>query len=150
MSQQKVALESLPPQQILQIKQQFEQDLRVLNESLGQLKFAYERYEESKATILAAEKVSQDDEILIPLSNSLYVPGQIDNERDVPLPALRARSTTSSSTAPATSWSARPRRPPSSAPASPSWSRRRSRSWWPPSTRRRSCSRSATSPSWPS
>lgn len=41
MSQQKVSLESLPPQQIMQIKQQFEQDLRVLNESLGQLKFAY-------------------------------------------------------------------------------------------------------------
>ena len=45
MSQQKVPLESLPPQQIVQIKQQFEQDLRVLTESLGQLKFAYERYE---------------------------------------------------------------------------------------------------------
>lgn len=85
MSQQKVPLESLPPQQILQIKKQFEQDLSVLNESLGQLKFAYDRYEESKSTIQAAEKTTPDDEILIPLSNSLYVPGFMDNERDVRL-----------------------------------------------------------------
>lgn len=52
--QQKVSLDSLPPQQILQIKQQFEQDLKVLNESLSQLRFAYERYDESKNTIKAA------------------------------------------------------------------------------------------------
>jgi hypothetical protein len=41
MSQQKVALDSLSPQQIMQIKQQFESEIKILSESLSQLRFAY-------------------------------------------------------------------------------------------------------------
>lgn len=79
MSQQKVALDSLSPQQIMQIKQQFESEIKILSESLSQLKFAYERYDESKNTIKDAEKCNTTDEILIPLSGSLYIPGHMDN-----------------------------------------------------------------------
>lgn len=81
--QNKVPLQSLNPQQILQIKQQLENDVNQLNQSLSQFRFAYQKYEESKSAIQTTEESDQNSELLIPLSNSLYIHGQLDNVRDV-------------------------------------------------------------------
>lgn len=83
--QNKVPLQSLNPQQILQIKQQLENDVNQLNQSLSQFRFAYQKYEESKGAVQATEDSDPNSELLIPLSNSLYIHGQLDNVRDVAL-----------------------------------------------------------------
>lgn len=113
--QHKVALNSLNPQQIVQIKQQLENDVNTLNQSLGQFRFAFQKFEECKGIIANAEAARPTDEILLPLSNSLFIPGHLDNERDVPHCLCRANASTSLSTERASSWSATASRPASSA-----------------------------------
>lgn len=84
--QNKVPLQSLTPQQILQVKQQLEGELNLLNQSMSQFRFAYQKYEESKGVIKSTDQSSEKDEILIPLSNSLFIPGHLDNVRNVTNP----------------------------------------------------------------
>lgn len=59
--QQKVPLNSLNPQQISQIKQQLENDVNTLNSSLGQFRFAFQKFEECKQIIANTEAAAAKD-----------------------------------------------------------------------------------------
>lgn len=59
--QHKVPLQSLSPQQILQIKQQLENDLNVLNQSMSQFRFAFQKYEECKNVIKSTDECNEKD-----------------------------------------------------------------------------------------
>ena len=59
--QNKVPLNSLNPQQIVQIKQQLENDVNTLNQSLGQFRYAFQKFEECKKIVASAEAASLKD-----------------------------------------------------------------------------------------
>lgn len=50
---------------------------------MNQLKFALEKYEEGKRSIRAIEECKEDEELMMPLSNSLYINGFLNNKRNV-------------------------------------------------------------------
>jgi len=50
---------------------------------MGHFRFAMDKFEEGKRAIRAAEDLKPEEEMLIPLSNALYIEGTIDNIKDV-------------------------------------------------------------------
>ena len=46
---------------------------------MQQFRYAIERFEEGKRSIKAAEELKNNEEMLIPLSNALYIEGVLDN-----------------------------------------------------------------------
>eukprot|EP01138_Halocafeteria_seosinensis_P012667 gb/GECG01012943.1/.p1 GENE.gb/GECG01012943.1/~~gb/GECG01012943.1/.p1 ORF type:complete len:169 (+),score=34.28 gb/GECG01012943.1/:1-507(+) len=65
-------------QQLQNVYQQLQKDVNSLSENFRSLKMAQNRFMNSKqATHLFSER-QQGDEILVPLTGSMYVPGQID------------------------------------------------------------------------
>ncbi|ODV84114.1 hypothetical protein CANARDRAFT_29290 [[Candida] arabinofermentans NRRL YB-2248] len=75
---QKVDLTKLQPEQIMQFKNQLNQELEHLQTSFQALKTAQMKYKECNENV---KQVSQnnDQETLIPLTSSLYVPGKVKN-----------------------------------------------------------------------
>ena len=47
---------------------------------MNQLRFALEKYEEGKRSIKAVEECQSDEQLLMPLSNSLYIMGTLNNQ----------------------------------------------------------------------
>lgn len=83
MAQQQVNLDQFSPQELYQLKQGFEGELNTLNQSMGQFRFAMEKYQEGRRAIKAAEDCHQDEQMLIPLSGSLYIEGTLANANNV-------------------------------------------------------------------
>jgi hypothetical protein len=46
---------------------------------MNQLRFALDKYEEGKRSIKAVEECKEDEELLMPLSHSLYIQGYLNN-----------------------------------------------------------------------
>ena len=61
---------------------------------MSQFRYAQEKYEEGKRALKAAEDCKAEEEMLIPLSNALYVEGNMDNIKDVTLSKRRAKECT--------------------------------------------------------
>lgn len=80
---QKINLEQFNPQELYQLKQGFENEITTLGQSLNQLRFALDKYEEGKRSIKAVEETGEKEEVLMPLSNSLYVEGYLTNKQNV-------------------------------------------------------------------
>ncbi|KAI0462702.1 hypothetical protein LJB42_003503 [Komagataella kurtzmanii] len=81
MSQQKVDLTTLPPQQIFEFKRQIQQEVQHLQSSVQALNTAKAKFNECIANIDRVSK-SPENDILTPLTSSLYVPGKIvDNDK---------------------------------------------------------------------
>jgi prefoldin subunit 5 len=70
---QKVNLDQFSAQELNQLKQGFEAELNTLSQSMNQFRFAMDKYDEGKRSIKAAEDCKDNEEMLIPLSNSLYI-----------------------------------------------------------------------------
>ncbi|EGR28931.1 prefoldin subunit 5, putative [Ichthyophthirius multifiliis] len=81
--QKPIPLDKLNPQQLTEVKRSLEEEIQVLNQSLNQFKVAISKYEESKQIIKTLENAQQDQELLVPISSSLYVPGSLQNDGKV-------------------------------------------------------------------
>jgi hypothetical protein len=106
MAQPRNNIENYTPQELYQIKQGFEGEITTLGQSMNQLRFALEKYEEGKRSIRAIEECREDEELLMPLSNSLYIQGYLNNRGKVYSVLYRTIRYTSWSTEQAFLWNA--------------------------------------------
>lgn len=74
---QAVDLAQLPIPQLNQLRSQFEEEEQMLTQSLAQLKGVQSRFVESQECVdkLSTKQTSKD--VLVPLTSSMYVPGQL-------------------------------------------------------------------------
>ncbi|KAJ2801616.1 subunit of tubulin prefoldin [Coemansia guatemalensis] len=77
--QQTISLEELPLSQLQNVKNQLESEISELTEAFTRMKQAQGAFRECKNCIEMLTPESQDKTIMVPLSNSLYVPGKISN-----------------------------------------------------------------------
>ncbi|KAL0233289.1 hypothetical protein GEMRC1_012034 [Eukaryota sp. GEM-RC1] len=73
--QQNIDLSSLPPQALQSIAKQTEQELSILRSSIVQLRSAQGRFKQSRDSLDQVSSTPVGSEMLIPLTESLYVPG---------------------------------------------------------------------------
>lgn len=73
-----VDVNSLQPQQLKQLFDSLEEEVGYLTNSLTQLKAAQERFVGSAATLEALKPESDGNDIMVPLTSSLYVPGKLN------------------------------------------------------------------------
>ena len=67
--------------QLSSIKQQLEQEIEILSQSVEQLLVLKQRFRESKECVQRQSQVPTDTEILVPLTSSMYVNGSVkENE----------------------------------------------------------------------
>eukprot|EP00897_Mesotaenium_endlicherianum_P008507 jgi/Mesen1/7685/ME000403S06862 len=84
--QTKVTLEDLPklpPEQLKQVKEQLESELNVLNDSLTNIHTAINRLDVAGRVVKQLEQHPEGKRVLIPLTASLYVPGELSNTKSV-------------------------------------------------------------------
>ena len=76
-------IETLSPQELVDIQKQLESDLQSLRQSFDGMKLAGSKFQESKAVVASLASDVEDKEIMIPLTSSLYVPGKIADKEKV-------------------------------------------------------------------
>ncbi|KAJ2723266.1 subunit of tubulin prefoldin [Coemansia sp. Benny D115] len=81
--QQTINLEDLPLAQLQKIKTQLEEELNGLTSAFSQMKQAQAAFRECKNCLEALTAESQEKTVMIPLTNSLYVPGKLSNVESV-------------------------------------------------------------------
>ncbi|XP_043274382.1 prefoldin subunit 5 [Venturia canescens] len=74
---QQIDLKTFNLQQLGQLKQQIDQELTVFQDSLQTLKVAQNKYQESSVCLEKVTPTSKGREILVPLTDSMYVPGKL-------------------------------------------------------------------------
>lgn len=75
-----VDLNDLSPQQLVDIKQQLEQEIQHLSDSFSKLKQAQAKFKDCIETVEKTSVKENDDKpILVPLTSSLYVPGKMSD-----------------------------------------------------------------------
>ncbi|CAD1810076.1 prefoldin, alpha subunit [Candida parapsilosis] len=78
---QKVDLNSLPPQQLVELRKNIDQEISHFTQSLQALQTAQLKLKDCITSINTLEK-SKSDNMLIPLSSSLYIPGKTVTKQD--------------------------------------------------------------------
>jgi prefoldin alpha subunit len=76
---QPVELESLSPQEIDYVRKSIEEEIGFLDESLKSLHFVVQRFGDTRASLTALEPEDEGKDTFIPLTSSLYVPGNLKN-----------------------------------------------------------------------
>ncbi|CAK8681376.1 unnamed protein product [Clavelina lepadiformis] len=74
---QEVQLSSLTPPQLKMLHDQLDQEIEVLTSSMQSLKGAQNQFNESKQSLKTICPKNVGKDILVPLTGSLYVPGQL-------------------------------------------------------------------------
>ncbi|XP_065178046.1 prefoldin subunit 5-like [Sycon ciliatum] len=74
---QLVDLSSLPIQALGQMQQQVDQEIELLTNSMTSLKVVQRRFEESRESVAKVAERPVDNEMLLPLTSSLYVPAKL-------------------------------------------------------------------------
>jgi len=74
---QQIDLTKLSLQQLGQLKQQLDQELTVFQDSLQTLKIAQSKFQESGSCLDKVTPEAKGKEILVPLTDSMYVPGRM-------------------------------------------------------------------------
>lgn len=74
-----VDLNLLPPQQILELRNSTEREVEHFTQSLQALQTAQSKLKECLGSVDSMSK-TESDELLVPLSSSLYLPGKIVNK----------------------------------------------------------------------
>ncbi|KAH8381995.1 hypothetical protein KR009_001299 [Drosophila setifemur] len=72
-----IDLTKLSPDQLMQIKQEFEQEMTNIQDSLSTLHGCKAKYAGSKEALETFQPDWQDRQILVPLTSSMYVPGRV-------------------------------------------------------------------------
>ncbi|KAG6076223.1 hypothetical protein E4U16_002345 [Claviceps sp. LM84 group G4] len=80
-----INLDTLEPQQLSQVKQQLDEELEHLTTSYAQLHGAQNKFKECLRCVDSRTKSSDasSNSVLVPLTNSLYVKGEISNNETV-------------------------------------------------------------------
>lgn len=78
---QEINLNTLPAQQLKMLFDQLEEELEILSVSIQTLKTTQERFVESRESLKEVNGVGKN--MLIPLNNSVYVPGQLADDQTV-------------------------------------------------------------------
>ncbi|PRP85730.1 prefoldin subunit 5 [Planoprotostelium fungivorum] len=81
--QQGIDISQLSLEQLNTFKQQFEEEVQVLSNSWQQLKLASARFTDSKDALSAIKTENEGKAMLVPLTTSLFVPGQLTNTEQV-------------------------------------------------------------------
>ena len=77
-----VDLTQVPPEQLQMFKQQLEQEVDRFGQYLGQLQVARQQFMASGRAIEDMSKAPSGSQVLVPLSESLYIPGKVvDTEK---------------------------------------------------------------------
>jgi len=76
---QAVDLTKLNLMQLTQFKQGLDTDLQFYQESLQNLKLAQSKFQESGDSLTKMNPESDGKDVLVPLTGSMYVPGQLSN-----------------------------------------------------------------------
>lgn len=76
---QQVDISTLPLPQLNQLNQQLDQEIEFFTASLNQLKMTQTKFAESQECLSKVNKENLDKDILVPLTGSMYVPGQLAN-----------------------------------------------------------------------
>ncbi|KAJ8919151.1 hypothetical protein NQ315_012137 [Exocentrus adspersus] len=80
---QQIDLTTLNIQQLSTLKQQLDQELNLFQESLGSLKIAQTKFQNSGETLEKVTPEAEGKEILVPLTGSMYVPGKLHETNNV-------------------------------------------------------------------
>ncbi|KAG5875497.1 hypothetical protein JTB14_015109 [Gonioctena quinquepunctata] len=80
---QQIDLTTLNIQQLSTLKQQLDQELNLFQESLASLKIAQGKYQNSGETLEKVNHDSEGNDILVPLTGSMYVPGKLHDTKNV-------------------------------------------------------------------
>ncbi|RSH79057.1 subunit of tubulin prefoldin [Apiotrichum porosum] len=83
MAEQQVQITDLDPQQLQEVKKQLDEELDHLTNSFGQLKQAQAKFRSCMSDIDELTPATTDKEVLIPLTSSLYVPGNLGDVSNV-------------------------------------------------------------------
>ncbi|KXJ25692.1 prefoldin subunit 5 [Exaiptasia diaphana] len=65
------------------LRGQLEEEVKMLSDSLGQLKVAQQKFKDSKDNVVKMKKQDTGKQILVPLSSSMYVPGTLEDIKSV-------------------------------------------------------------------
>ena len=78
----KINLEALQLEELVTVKQRLTQDLQVFLNSYNGLRALEQRFEYSKVLIKQlSEKADENNEVMIPLTTSLFVPGRLKDKK---------------------------------------------------------------------
>lgn len=80
---QAIDLTKLNLMQLTQFKNQLDQDLQFYQESIQNLKHAQSKFQESGEALTKCSPGNADKDILVPLTGSMYVPGQLKDPEKV-------------------------------------------------------------------
>ncbi|XP_033098037.1 prefoldin subunit 5-like [Anneissia japonica] len=80
---QQIDLMQLPLPHLNQLKETLEQEVDVLQNSLQQLKLAQGKFVDSLESLNKFKPENEGKDILVPLTSSLYVPGQLSDVKTV-------------------------------------------------------------------
>ncbi|EDW43196.1 probable prefoldin subunit 5 [Drosophila sechellia] len=72
-----IDLTKLSPEQLIQIKQEFEQEITNVQDSLSTLHGCKAKYAGSKEALETFQPNWENRQILVPLTSSMYVPGRV-------------------------------------------------------------------------
>ena len=68
---------ALSPEQLNQLRKQLEQEVKQLSDNFGQLRLAKSKYDQSGDSLSAMTAENDGKEVMVPLTQSMYVPGNI-------------------------------------------------------------------------
>ncbi|KAL7750378.1 subunit of tubulin prefoldin [Sorochytrium milnesiophthora] len=72
-----IDLTELPLQQLQAVRQQLEEEIQILTQSFTQLKQAQAKFHDCIESLRPIAPENADNALLIPITNSLYVPGKL-------------------------------------------------------------------------
>lgn len=78
----KVEISELSVYQLSALKQQLEQELEILSQSVDQLLSIKQRFRASKECVQRHSELAAETEILVPLTGSMYVNGTVDDTQN--------------------------------------------------------------------
>jgi prefoldin alpha subunit len=78
-----VNIEKCTPQELMQLGKALDADIGELTRSYGQLIRAQQKFEESKMVIDGVTERAKNEEIMVPLTSSLYVAGELEETEKV-------------------------------------------------------------------
>jgi prefoldin alpha subunit len=80
---QAINLNELPIQQLQAVRQQLDEEIQVLTRSFAKLRQAQMKFGESIEALRSINSSSENKSLLVPLTNSLYVSGELENSNTV-------------------------------------------------------------------
>ncbi|WLF77963.1 subunit of tubulin prefoldin [Lodderomyces elongisporus] len=79
---QKIDLNALPPQQLVEFRKNIDQEIAHFTQSLQALQTAQSKLKDCISSINNLEKSKDNDDMLVPLTSSLYIPGKSVSKQD--------------------------------------------------------------------